>query len=363
MKILHALCAAACLAAPVPAQVIINEVFFTRQTFADDEWIELRNTGVNTVDLSTWSVYVATDTFGLAKNYWFGFPGNTQITPGGILRVHWMAPVQPSTATDVYTGNTVFHFLFGFGAEELGNAANAAIALLNSQSNQLMNSSVVFQDWITWGDGWTEQSRPAREDLAIQAGLWNAATAVDDSSISAPTADTQSLALDYNKNAEPTASTAFFHDASPTPPTSGTQLSGHNHEFAEFSVIDDPNNPGTPLAPCVTGFGTAANVSTMSVSASGNVDFGLRIDNLVPGQLAALLIGVSSTTIPWVFGPSCSINVMPIATCPFNISGPSMDFPISLEIVPPGTIYVQTITLGTIDDIGFDPGHKWVIGN
>ena len=40
------------------------------------------------------------------------------------LRVHWMVPVQPSTITDVYTGNTVFHFLYGFGAEELGSAAN-----------------------------------------------------------------------------------------------------------------------------------------------------------------------------------------------------------------------------------------------
>jgi len=364
MRTLPTLCAvAACLAAPAPAQVIISEVFFTNQTSGDSEWIEIRNTGSSPVDLSSWSIYLATDTPGVAQNYWFGFPANTVIGASASMTIHWMSPVQASTLTEVYTGNSIFNFLFGYGAEELGAVSNGALALLDSQSNQLMNTASVFQDWITWGNGWTEFPRPAREDLAIQVGLWTAATAVNNSSISAPIEDGQSLAIDYNKSGEPTSPTAFFRDASPTPTSGNNPLSGHNHQFAEFSVLEDPNNPGAPLQPCESGGGTAPTISEISVSASGNVDFGLRVENLVPGQLGALFLGVTTGTIPWALAPGCSVNVIPIAVCPFTVVTSTLDFPITLDAVPPGTLYIQGVTLLTLNDMGFDPGHKWVVGN
>src|SRR5688572_24630196 len=138
---------AALLAGTAPAQVLLSEINFVPQNAGDDQWIELTNTSNAQVDLTTWSLYQATNTFGMPNNYWFGFPPGTRIPAGGYLRVHWRAaiPTTPPPATDVYTGNTVYHFLFGYAAEALA-PASGALALFNSQQNIHMNDPAFLQD-------------------------------------------------------------------------------------------------------------------------------------------------------------------------------------------------------------------------
>ena len=358
MRTLPSLLAAVfCLVTSAPSQVVISEVYFTPQVSGDDEWIELRNLGPSSADISTWSLYMATDTPAQAQNYWFAFPASTVISSQSSLRVHWMVPYQPPNVAEIFTGNSVFHFLFGYGAEQLGNASSAAVALLSSQSNPQMNRSAIIQDWVTWGDGWSPGVRPRREDLAIEAGRW-----IADTSISMPR-PFDSIALIYPAQAEPTPVSAFFHDASPTAVLPGNPQTGHNHEDAAFDVIERP--PGTPLQPC-TGIGGAAPVvSVLSVPASGNIDFGFRLDNLVPGQVAVLIIGVAEQETPWPFSPTCTFNVAltPSILTPYAVASTTIDQAISLQNVPAATLYVQAVAVETLTAVGFDPGHKVVIGS
>jgi hypothetical protein len=351
------LAATACLAGAAPSQIVISEVYFTRLAAGDDEWIELRNLGVNSVDVSTWSIYLATDTPGAAKTYWFAFPANTVIGTQSSLRVHWMAPSQPKTLADVYTGNTVYHFLFGYGAEELGAAASGALAVLDTQNNALMNTASVIQDWVTWGSGWSSSTRPIRESLAVQANRWVAGESI------APPLEGHSIALAYPLNAEPTPAAAFFRDASPTPVLNGNPLSGHNHPNAAFAVIERPR--GNPLPPCAGPGGTPPTVTALSVAASGNVDFGLRLGGLIPGQLGLLIIGLTSQATPWPLAPGCTFNVglSPALLLPYAITSTSIDQLLPLEGVPSGTIYAQMVQLATLRAIGFDPGHEITIGS
>lgn len=350
------LAAISCLAASAPSQVVITELFFTPGTSNDDEWIELRNLGTSSVNISTWSLYLATDTPALAQNYWFPFPANTSISSQSSLRVHWMVPSQPKNLSEVYTGNSVFHFLFGYGAEELGNVANGAVALVSTQNNSLMNTSSIIRDWVTWGDGWTSTNRPRRESLAIQAGRWIAG-----SSVSMPQPG-HSIALINTSQAEPTPVSAFFHDASPTPVLPNNPVSGLNHENAAFTIIERPQ--GSPLQPCNGEGGTAPVVTALSVPTAGNVDFGLRLSNLVPGQLALLILGVAEQPTPWPFTQFCTFNVAltPSIAIPYSVTTTTIDQPISLEITPTTTLFAQAVTLETPRAAGFDPGHKIVVG-
>jgi len=350
------LAAISCLAASAPSQIVITEVYFTPGISNDDEWIELRNLGTTSVNISTWSIYFATDTPGRAQNYWFALPANTSISSQSSLRVHWMVPYQAKNLSEIFTGNSVFHFLFGYGAEELGDAANGALALLSTQNNALMNNASVFRDWVTWGNGWTAGNRPIREDLAIQNQRW-----VANASVSTPRPG-DSIALIYTSQAEPTPVSAFFHDATPTPVLPNNPISGLNHENASFTVLERPQ--GTPLQPCTGTGGTAPVVTALSVPTDGNVDFGLRLSNLVPGQLAVLILGVAAQETPWPFTPSCTFNVAlsPSIAIGYAVASTTIDQPISFEITPPTTLFAQAIAIETVRAAGFDPGHRIVVG-
>src|SRR5206468_949258 len=132
-----------------------------------DRWIEVHNRGSAVADLSLWSLYLATATPGRPQNYWWPFPAGTTLPPDSYLRVHWYQPVPAATApNELWTGNTVYDFLFGLGGETLPSSA-AALALLQSQQNALMNSASVFVDFVEYG----APSLP-REALAVQAQLW-----------------------------------------------------------------------------------------------------------------------------------------------------------------------------------------------
>ena len=155
---------AAALCAPLSAQdVILSEV----RADADGRWVELHNRTSSSVDLSTWSLHFASRTTGMPQNYWWAFPLGTTIAGGGYLRVHWYQAAPATIAPgDLYTGNTVWDFLFGLGGEQL-RADRGALGLFRSQLDSMMNSPAIVEDWVSWGDHGFQ-----REPLAIANGRW-----------------------------------------------------------------------------------------------------------------------------------------------------------------------------------------------
>jgi hypothetical protein len=168
LRLAALLATAAALDTALAQDVVLSEVFVD----GADDWIEIHNRGAAAADLGTWTLYLGTATPGQPGGYWWGFPPGTVLAPDCYLRVHWMSPRPPTAAAgELYTGETVFHFLFGAGGERLP-AARGALALLNSQTSALMNSAASYEDWVSWGSGGL-----LRESLAIQAGRWHGGAA------------------------------------------------------------------------------------------------------------------------------------------------------------------------------------------
>jgi hypothetical protein len=323
-------------AAAAPAQILISEINFKPQQTTDDQWIELVNLGANKLDLSSWSLYQATNTNNAPQNYWFGFPPGTEIQPGKYLRVHWFVPVKPNTSTDIYTGDTIWHFLFGYGAEALHGDAGA-IALVSTQQNLLMNSPTVYVDWVGWGVNGLR-----RENLAIQNGRW-----ISNQKVGIPV-EKDSIALDYSAQTEPTPASAFFHDVSPTP-------GDHNHEMALVETY------GTT---CGVGNVGAPGLSAVSIPAVGNRDFGLRIDNTAAGNNGVLLFASGQGNGSLTFGP-CKIWLDPATllvaqgyTTTFGQTTLPLPIPVTLSF---GTVFVQSVVIlqpPTGTDFGFSNGLR-----
>src|SRR5689334_4110984 len=129
--VIKSVLAALSLAAAVAAQsqvMAISEV----NIGSADQWIELQNLTATSQDISSWTLYLATSTLGMPQNYFFGFPAGTVVTANGFLRVHWLqtVPMTP-VPNEVFTGTTVFNFLFGLGAEPLQTVS--ALGLFRSQ--------------------------------------------------------------------------------------------------------------------------------------------------------------------------------------------------------------------------------------
>lgn len=285
----HTLGVLGLLAAVSPAQsptVILSEI----NPASTGAWIELENLTATSQDISSWSIYQATKTPGMPHNYWFGFPPGTIIEAGGILRVHWLQPV-PATPVpgEVFTGETIYHFLFGYWAEPL-DPNRGAIALLNTQQNALMNTPASFVDWVSWGEG-----NFVRENFAAQAGVWEEGRFVT------AIAGQDSLArVPRSVGVQPQPERNWFHDASPTP--------------------GQPNGPGLAAAtvgsPCTQAgnhlFGPPV-LAGRSFPIAGNRDFGLTIDN-TSGFLGETAIVVFSgdtapvgqpALLPPTAGPAC----------------------------------------------------------
>lgn len=252
MKLIPSLLAATMAAVASPelqAQVVISEI-----SFESPAWIELRNNGGNEVDVSGWSLYQATKTANRSGNYWWGFPAGTRIKAGDYLRVLWGAPIQaPTDPRDFYTGDKSIHFLFGHGFEKL-SPASGAIAVLNTQSNTQMNSVGIVVDWLQWGEAGFK-----RENLATAASpqLWAANTFIPKGE-----AD-MSIALLYDKDANPTPPSAFFPDYTPTP---------LSHNADEYGVTTD-------LQPCGYGSHPIVELGLDSDPIHGNKDFALVLNN------------------------------------------------------------------------------------
>ncbi len=188
------------------AQVVISEIEFQPRN-GEGQWIELANLSSQTVVIGGWSLYQATMTVGRPQNYWYAFPPQTAIAPGKFLRVHWLAKIKPSTKTDVFTGNTLFHFLFGLFAEKL-DRNRGALALFNTQINRQMNDPQRMLDWVSWGTTGFK-----REKIAIQGKRWTQGSSAPPATGSpAPT-----LAYDYDNFAGAHRGKDWFRDFTPTP--------------------------------------------------------------------------------------------------------------------------------------------------
>jgi hypothetical protein len=333
MRTLSSLLAATLLwAGPASAQVVISEINFTPQSGTDDRWIELVNLGANRADLTNWALFYATKTPGMPGNYWWAFPAGTSLPSGGFLRVHWFEPIKspnPTPATDIYTGTTLFHFLFGYGGEPL-QRSGGALGLLSSTSNASMNDPAIYEDWVGWGS-----SGFRREGLAIANNRW-----LLNDFVRAPTGS-ESIALDYAQQAEPTPSSAFFLDSTPTP--------------------NGPNASGTLVRPygtaCAVGAINAPTMELLSPPVSGNAFFAVRVrgtNGTTRNELVTLAFAVGSQ--------QGIVLPTPFFTCPiwlelqFNIfySLPAAgggqtftDFPLPLTNVPPtpSSIFVQALVL------------------
>ena len=162
--------AAALMLAVLPTSAALAQDVCLSEVRADDggRWVELHNRGQQSVDLTLFTLHYCSTTPGTPQNYWWPFPQGTSLPAGAYLRVFWFqdAPAVPQPG-ELYTGTSPYDFLFGLGGEPLQGDAGA-LALLNSQDNQLMNSSSIFVDWVSWGANGFQ-----REYLAAEAGLWD----------------------------------------------------------------------------------------------------------------------------------------------------------------------------------------------
>lgn len=261
--------------------VALSEVHVT------DQWIELANlSGVNQ-DISSWTVYLATKTPGMPQNYFFGFPPGTVMAPSSFLRVRWLQPI-PATPEpgSVFTGNTIFHFLFGLGAEPLQQIS--AVGLFRTQANNQMNTPSLIEDWVSWGDG-----NLRREDLAAQNGRWTLGRFLE-----APLSNESLARATSAIGTVSTKDLEWFHDQSPTPLESNTTAMGSNA------------TPPACLAPGNHLLGPP-NLTLASYPVCGNREFGYRIANTsgVLGEFVILVfsagLGNQAPLLPPTSGPPC----------------------------------------------------------
>ena len=148
----------------VAQDVVLSEV----RADAAERWVEILNRGTSAAELSTWSLYYATDTTGMPQNYWWAFPSGTTLAPDSYIRVFWFQNA-PSVVLpgEYYTGTSPYGYLFSLGGEALHGDAGA-FALITSQQGSQMATASHFVDWVSWGqDGFV------RENLAVQNGTWS----------------------------------------------------------------------------------------------------------------------------------------------------------------------------------------------
>ena len=196
----------ACAPALSAQQVAISEIEFESRNGLG-QWIELVNKGSSSVDLGTWSLYHATQTPNKPQNYWWGFPRGTILAPGKFLRIHWGAALKASTATDIYTGNSVLHFLFGLGFEAL-DPNRGALAIMTTQDSTKVDQASLYHDWVSWGTTGFK-----RESIAIQAGRWT----FNSSAPAATGSPRPTLAYDYTSLGRRHSGGEWFRDTTPTP--------------------------------------------------------------------------------------------------------------------------------------------------
>jgi hypothetical protein len=266
-------------------QMALSEVNIS----GSDQWIELQNLTAASQDISSWTLYLATRSVGMPQNYFYGFPSGTVVPANGLLRVHWLQPIQsPPIAGELSTGTSILNFLFGLGAEPLQTIS--ALGLFRSQVNNQMNTPSIIEDWVSWGDG-----NLRREDLAAQNGRWVLGRFLSPTQGNETFARaTQAIGAMASKELE------WFHDNSPTPgAVNAAQMS--------LAAIGAPcSAPGNHLL-------GPANLRVASLPVCGNRDFGYTIANTsgLLGEFVALVFSAAPAPInqppllPPTAGPRC----------------------------------------------------------
>lgn len=270
-SVLGALLAAVTTSTGHAQDVCLSEI----QADPGNSWIEVLNRSSHSVDLSQWSLHVASHSPYLPGNYWWPFPIGTTLAPGAMLRVHWY---EAATATpgpgEYYTGTSPYGFLFGLGGEPLAGTAGAA-ALFRSQSNLQMNSAAILEDWVSWGSGGYQ-----REALAISAGLWQAGRVAP--SFAAGT----SLARDIAAIGTTTyADQTWFVDQTPTP--GAANVAGAELEnYGNACTLPGHHLLGLP------------SLTANSLPLAGNSAFALEIGNTTGLYGEFVLVGYGTAAAP-----------------------------------------------------------------
>jgi hypothetical protein len=169
--------------------------------------------------------------------------------------VHWCqaAPASPAPG-DLFTGNTVYDFLFGLGGETL-RADRGALGLFRSQLDTMMNTAAIVEDWVSWGDhGFT------REYLAVANGRWT--TGRQTPSIASGTSLARNVAVIGIGQPH---DTQWFVDSTPTPLApnlSGAEVSS----YGQGCAVAGNHLLGVP------------ELRATSLPLIGNAQFGLALD-------------------------------------------------------------------------------------
>lgn len=308
------------------AQVVIHEINLTPQHTNDDQWIEIINLGNETQDLGNWAIYLATKTANQPQNYWFGFPTGASLPKDTIMRIHWGAKITTtSNPLDIQTGNTVKNFLFGLGFEPF-DPKRGALALMNTNLNSNVNNPSSFVDWISWGE-----SGFKREDLAIEAELW-----MENQFVNAPKAK-ESIALATFLQSEPTPTSAYFLDHTPTP-----QLGNHRGFFAEtYGRKSCSTGQAKPAQLWFEGIPTDGNEQYREDYTAG---FAFTIDNtrgpVFREKIFLIISEKVSAPRPFM---GCFLHVDPILALlgPINADFNTTRIPVSLNFVGAGGTWLD----------------------
>ena len=224
--------ALALLACGAGAQVVISEVMIHPKSGSDIgyEWIEITNVSSSTVSLSNWCLFVGTrKAMGSNKpgTYWWPFPKTgpgSQIPAGGRVVIEWLQNginrhVQdPKGDYDqVFTGNTVFDFLFGlFHYDPSKNPPESDMALPNdggslglvrTQDNNKVLLPGFWADYLEYGSAGFLQ-----EEIPVKAGIWKSGSFVPLPPQATEWPLGESLAYAYTGNAPYN----YWRDPSPT---------------------------------------------------------------------------------------------------------------------------------------------------
>lgn len=302
---------AAFLTSNLRSQVVLSEVEFTSRN-NEGQWIELFNMGQKEVNLSNWSVGIEKRGLASNKQFFFGFPKDTKVASGKFVRIHWLAKVKKNqvcpgnNGIEVFTGDTINHFLFGLGAEPLAAAAGA-IGLFDSQQNLDVAKKEHIVDWVEWGStNWL------REGNAIAAKKWVTATfapAVDTTAAKVPT-----LAYDYRTPTTPTSGFVnWFLDETPTPckdNTGGGAFMSTYGKSCKGNLTVPPTFDGNGIPKRGVGGGTNFEKFKLILSpvSSTNSEFGIWLFSAKKANLAlgGALVGCS------LYTELATMNIIPM---------------------------------------------------
>lgn len=222
----------ALLAGGAGSQVVISEVMIHPKSGSDVgyEWIEVTNVSSSTVSLSNWCLFVATrKAMGTNKpgNYWWPFPKTgpgSQIPAGGRVVIQWLQDGTNRHVQDpkgdydqVFTGTTVFDFLFGlFHYDRSKNPPESDMALPNdggslglvrTQDARKVRLPGFWADYLEYGSAGF-----LREEIPVKAGIWKAGTFVPLPPKATEWPLGQSLAYGYTGNSP----LNYWRDRTPT---------------------------------------------------------------------------------------------------------------------------------------------------